>query len=297
MRPAVASLSPQQGFRVAQFDGAKWVASSASRTEARFATSLAVFPRNDASLVVVSETFPGSVRLQTWDGERLAVGKRFGSSFPFSPSMMSIMMLPQLAGLLSSLVLAVILASLMRAHRIGTYGYEGVQVEYATLTRRALAQLIDGLLLGLPAALIFWKMMGDFESLFEAGPAFPLRFLALWLGSLLWGVFLLLGFSATEGLWGATPGKWALGIRVLGTDLVPCGFGRALVRNVLKLVDGFFNYLVGILMVAYTPEWQRLGDLAARTVVVRHPAGRIRSSTAGNPQSGAAPPPPVESHR
>jgi len=59
------------------------------------------------------------------------------------------------------------------------------------------------------------------------------------------------------------------GIRVVGTDLHRCGVGRALVRNLLKLVDGFFNFLIGILMVAFTAEWQRLGDMAARTVVIR----------------------------
>jgi uncharacterized RDD family membrane protein YckC len=38
-------------------------------------------------------------------------------------------------------------------------------------------------------------------------------------------------------------------------------------------VDGFFNFLVGILLVAFTPEWQRVGDLAARTIVIRVPKG------------------------
>ena len=36
-----------------------------------------------------------------------------------------------------------------------------------------------------------------------------------------------------------------MGIRVVGTDLQPCGFGRALLRNFLAFVDGFFNFLVG----------------------------------------------------
>jgi uncharacterized RDD family membrane protein YckC len=60
-----------------------------------------------------------------------------------------------------------------------------------------------------------------------------------------------------------------MGIRVLGTDLHPCGFGRALVRNLLKFIDGFFNFMVGILLSALSENWQRLGDMAARTVVVR----------------------------
>ena len=58
------------------------------------------------------------------------------------------------------------------------------------------------------------------------------------------------------------------GIRVLGTDLRPCGFGRAVLRNLLTFVDGFFNFLVGVLLVALTENWQRLGDFAARTIVV-----------------------------
>jgi uncharacterized RDD family membrane protein YckC len=34
-------------------------------------------------------------------------------------------------------------------------------------------------------------------------------------------------------------------------------------------VDGFFNFMVGVLLVALTENWQRVGDLAARTVVIR----------------------------
>ena len=71
-----------------------------------------------------------------------------------------------------------------------------------------------------------------------------------------------------------------MSIRVVGTDLRPCGFGRALIRNLLKLVDGFFNFLVGILLVAFTPEWQRLGDLAARTIVIGAPRDSTDSRAA-----------------
>jgi uncharacterized RDD family membrane protein YckC len=84
----------------------------------------------------------------------------------------------------------------------------------------------------------------------------------------LWALLVLLVFSYLEGRYGKTPGKWLLGIRVLGTDLRPCGFGRAFVRNLLTLADGFFSFMVGALLVALTENWQRLGDLAARTIVV-----------------------------
>jgi hypothetical protein len=44
---------------------------------------------------------------------------------------------------------------------------------------------------------------------------------------------------------------------------------RALMRNALKFVDGFFNFLVGILLVAFTPE--RQVATRARTIAIRVP--------------------------
>jgi uncharacterized RDD family membrane protein YckC len=76
-------------------------------------------------------------------------------------------------------------------------------------------------------------------------------------------------FSLLEGRLGATPGKWVAGIRVLGTDLSPCGYPRGLARNLLKLVDSSLNFMPGILTTAFSERRQRFGDMAARTVVVR----------------------------
>lgn len=140
---------------------------------------------------------------------------------------------------------------------------------FASLTRRALAQIVDFLILGPPAitgALLVYPGY-DIEKMFS-GPFHFLAVFGLMAGTLLWTIFCLFVFSFLEGKWGGTPGKWALGIRVLGTDLRPCGFGRAFVRNLLKFIDGFFNFMIGILLVALTENWQRLGDMAARTVVV-----------------------------
>jgi hypothetical protein len=39
-------------------------------------------------------------------------------------------------------------------------------------------------------------------------------------------------------------------------------------RNLLTFVDGCFNFMVGALLVALTENWQRLGDLATRTIAV-----------------------------
>jgi uncharacterized RDD family membrane protein YckC len=172
--------------------------------------------------------------------------------------------------LILPLILAVVLSSLMRKHRICEHEAGSVSMPFASLTRRALAQIIDFLVLGAPGiagTLLLWPIY-DIEKMFSSGPAHMLTGFGLMLGGLLWVIVCLFVFSFLEGRWGGSPGKWAVGIRVLGTDLRPCGFGRAFVRNLLKFIDGFFNFMVGILLVALSENWQRVGDMAARTVVV-----------------------------
>jgi uncharacterized RDD family membrane protein YckC len=69
--------------------------------------------------------------------------------------------------------------------------------------------------------------------------------------------------------WGGwTPGKLVMGIRVCRSSLGKPGLFRGLVRELLLMVDGFFNFLVGVLLIAFTVKWQRVGDLAADTIVV-----------------------------
>jgi uncharacterized RDD family membrane protein YckC len=73
---------------------------------------------------------------------------------------------------------------------------------------------------------------------------------------------------------GRTPGKAAVGLRVIRTDGGPVGFVPSAARNLLRLVDGwdlltFVLCPVGITSVVATARNQRLGDLAAGTVVVR----------------------------
>jgi uncharacterized RDD family membrane protein YckC len=267
-RPAVASSDFENGLRIVRHDGERWTTVASSPESLGMSNGHAVFEDDDAGLLILSESFPGSVTVRRWEGARPEVVHRFGSSFPFSSSMMWMMMLPQLGTMTLSLVLAVILSSLMRAHRVSTYRYENTEVAYASLTRRALSQVVDALIAGLPAAFVYWWTFGDFERMFERGPSFFFQIFAGFAGCMLWMGLVFVAFAVSEGFWGVTPGKWLVSIRVVGTDLRPCGFGRALVRNFLKLVDGFFNFLVGVLLIAFTPEWQRLGDLAARTIVI-----------------------------
>jgi uncharacterized RDD family membrane protein YckC len=69
---------------------------------------------------------------------------------------------------------------------------------------------------------------------------------------------------------GRTPGKRWTGLRVVKVGGAPVGFLASALRNLIRIVDalpGF--YLVGILSVLFTEKNQRLGDLAAGTVVIR----------------------------
>jgi len=85
-------------------------------------------------------------------------------------------------------------------------------------------------------------------------------------------LFLYLGyFFLFEGLWaGRTPGKRAQRIRVVRADGQPAGWTQVGIRTLLRLVDILPTaYAIGSLSILLTGRSQRLGDLAAATLVVR----------------------------
>lgn len=68
---------------------------------------------------------------------------------------------------------------------------------------------------------------------------------------------------------GMTPGKKSLGIQVLNSDGTPIGWSASLLRNILRTVDFLpFMYGLGFVSMLMNDRFQRLGDLAADTVVV-----------------------------
>jgi hypothetical protein len=87
-----------------------------------------------------------------------------------------------------------------------------------------------------------------------------------------------------------TLGKRMVGIRVVEEDGDYVGFGAAVVRNLLRLVDGALTgYLAGLIAVLVTSRNQRLGDLAAGTVVVRERTAEPATSGAGYLYADAEP--------
>ena len=90
-------------------------------------------------------------------------------------------------------------------------------------------------------------------------------FLALWGGSLVLYVLL-------QAFTGWTPGKLITGLRVVREDGGKPGLVKALVRWLLWIVDGFPYFipgLVGFITGLTTTGHRRVGDMAAKTFVVR----------------------------
>ncbi|WP_405059310.1 RDD family protein [Kribbella sp. NBC_01505] len=67
---------------------------------------------------------------------------------------------------------------------------------------------------------------------------------------------------------GATLGMKALRLRVIRIDGSVPGRTQYFVRYLLWVVDGLFWAIVGLVVILCTPHRQRVGDLAARTIVV-----------------------------
>lgn len=93
----------------------------------------------------------------------------------------------------------------------------------------------------------------------------------------------LLYFTIPEALFGASPGKLLMRLRVVRLDGRSLGVGAVIVRNLLKPIDFLpLLYILGGVLVLITPGRQRLGDIAAGTTVVyRHRAlepGATRTS-------------------
>ncbi len=124
---------------------------------------------------------------------------------------------------------------------------------------RSLAFAIDLVIRGL-VILVLSILSIPFDS-FGLGGGFFLIFLFAieWLYPVLFEVY-----------WrGQTPGKKVLGISVINDDFSPVTLGTSLVRNLLRTIDFLpLFYLTGLVCMMSNQRFQRLGDMAAGTLVI-----------------------------
>lgn len=133
---------------------------------------------------------------------------------------------------------------------------------YASLGQRAIAVIIDSILFGILAMILFVVVIGGSISSgnFAAAGILPL---------VLSVVFLVL-YILMEGLWGTTPGKKLIGIKIVDDRGQVPGIVKALIRNILRIVDSLPTlYIIGIVLIYSNDDNQRLGDMVADTYVVR----------------------------
>lgn len=140
-------------------------------------------------------------------------------------------------------------------------------LRYAGVGIRFIAQIIDGIVLGIVGAIIA----------FATGTTLPLHTATVF-GVPMYtsspivsglSVLPLLYFIIMEAAFGGTLGKLVLGLRVVALDGTSISWGQSIVRNLLRVIDILFGYLVGAIFIWSSPLRQRFGDMIARTVVVK----------------------------
>jgi len=137
----------------------------------------------------------------------------------------------------------------------------------APLARRALAQVIDGLLIGVPLFVLTVSIGGDLSDSDNDN--------LLWL-TVLWLAVSLVYSTAFVAISGATIGKRIVKIKVVNrADGSPVGWTYAAVRALVPTVAGLIPVIGFALNIAvyvrafFHPLRQGLHDAAAGTVVVR----------------------------
>lgn len=127
---------------------------------------------------------------------------------------------------------------------------------------RFVAAIVDILIL----TVIAYIVAAGFGTTDSSG--FELNGAAFFLNTL----FQLAYFIGFEGIKGATPGKMVVGLKVIKTDGGRCDARAALIRTLLRIVDGFpyfVPYLLGMVLIWTSKQKQRLGDRVAGTMVIR----------------------------
>ena len=145
--------------------------------------------------------------------------------------------------------------------------------EVEVVGQRVLATLVDSVVLFLVALTVFVAQWIVGAAVVVAGAPEGVQIAAGVLGLLVTlaiPVLFVAYYVYFEGRKGQTVGKMMAGVKVVRQDTggVP-GTKAALVRTLLRVVDGFLGYGVALLFALSSERRQRLGDMAARTLVVR----------------------------
>ncbi|MDL2323316.1 RDD family protein [Bacteroidales bacterium OttesenSCG-928-A17] len=153
----------------------------------------------------------------------------------------------------------------MESINIVTGQFVTIRYEPASVIRRGFALFLDGLIIAIYS--FFLGYLFDYFDFFFRSALFGIDNLLIFL-LFVPVIFYPLLFEFLTG--GQTPGKMILRIRVVNVDGSSPGFLAYFLRWLLLFIDLFPSGLgIGMLFITLSPHHQRLGDMAAGTIVVR----------------------------
>lgn len=147
-----------------------------------------------------------------------------------------------------------IMAGTAQPELVGTHtamDYQGVGIRFVSV-------FIDGIILG-AIEIAIGMALGVFNN--PEG--------SFWWWWILSFVIYLGYFTYLEGSRGQTIGKMITKIKVVREDGGSIDMNQAFTRNILRIIDGLFAYLVGAILIWRSDKKQRLGDRVGKTVVVK----------------------------
>jgi uncharacterized RDD family membrane protein YckC len=147
-------------------------------------------------------------------------------------------------------------------------------VSYGGFWIRFLAVVIDSLILSVVQGILQLAFLGSFMHIPNITPGTPPQeFLGPFMAAMgmAWSISILVGGSY-ESLFvykfGATPGKMALGLKVVRPNGGPIDLPRAVGRYFAKILSGII-LLIGYIMAGFDGEKRALHDMICDTRVVR----------------------------
>ena len=129
--------------------------------------------------------------------------------------------------------------------------YQGIGIRFVSYL---IDSIILGLLIGVLGSILGYNVMSG-----TAGWVYGILFFIIYLGY----------FTYLEGSRGQTIGKMATKIKVVREDGGKADMNQAFTRNILRIIDGLFFYLVGAILIWRSDKKQRLGENIAKTLVVK----------------------------
>ncbi len=142
--------------------------------------------------------------------------------------------------------------------------------ELATFGQRIVSIIVDHIILLIVAVILAIPLGLSAAAFSVAGITNPALMWTAWSTfSLISFVIWIAYFTYFEGKSGATLGKRMMGIKVV-MEKGEMTFATSFVRNILRIIDWLpFAYILGFIVAVASKKNQRIGDLAARTQVVK----------------------------